>query len=586
VAGRIIQIAVLVALVLAGLYALGTIYAFSQHRFFTVDEYQYGHATWLVAQGQRPYVDFFEHLFPLSFAINAPFFWIVWSFPTAALLLRKIVFFHLAALAVVSGAGCYALTRSPYASLLSSFVPLAFGFSLMSAIDYRPENFAACYFAVSLLLLEWNRRRRSVAVAIASGALALMAAFTMQKIAVLAAGTFSGMLAIDGFQRWLRASGRRSGGEQSPFVAHPVAFVATAALLGTVVLAVIAALGMLPAGFEATILNVIEHEKHYGRFSIFEKGYVDPFWSATRWSTVPILVFALGYLATREGRFWILPIGLSVAGGLMQAAPYPYTFFFLCYATVLVSVRGFARAIEWLQPRIGKAGVLAPLLHCLAVLALVDQLDFVAGRTTNEHQLRVLQKIEAFGSPAEAVIDNAGGAMFSNHASYYYYHGDAHREMFKDYFEEQLLLDYKRSQALFWIRDMRSRKLPQPVRDYLESHYVRADGDLHVLGFREAPTQQARRTRTIDVIRPGNYFVHRVVVVDHTGALEPLREARPGDVLIDGRPLKSDSVWLEAKSYEITLRRYSAGYVISPMPASFFVSAQRGLHYSMMFEYE
>jgi hypothetical protein len=270
----------------------------------------------------------------------------------------------------------------------------------------------------------------------------------------------------------------------------------------------------------------------------------------------------------------------------MQSAPYPYTFVFLCYVTVLVSVRGFCRAIAWLQPRVGKAGELAPLLHCVALVALVNQLGFVAGRTTNDHQLKILLKIEAFGSPVDAVIDSAGGAMFSNHGSYYYYHGDAHREMFRDYFEQQLQLDYRRSQALFWIRDTRSGKLPESVRDYLESHYVQGDGDLHALGFKEALTQQAGRTRTIDVIREGNYFVHRVVVIDQIGALLPVREARPSDLLIDGAPLKRDRIWLDAGSHKVTLRPYSAGYVISPMPAPFFVSQRGGPHYSMMFEYK
>ena len=48
------------------------VYDFGQHRFFTIDEYQYGHATWLVAQGERPYLDFYEHHFPLSYALHAP----------------------------------------------------------------------------------------------------------------------------------------------------------------------------------------------------------------------------------------------------------------------------------------------------------------------------------------------------------------------------------------------------------------------------------------------------------------------------------------------------------------------------------
>ena len=67
---RSIRISVLLLLALSGLYAFAQIYVFSQGRFFTIDEYEYGHATWLVAQGQTPYVDFFEHHFPLSYVIR------------------------------------------------------------------------------------------------------------------------------------------------------------------------------------------------------------------------------------------------------------------------------------------------------------------------------------------------------------------------------------------------------------------------------------------------------------------------------------------------------------------------------------
>ena len=118
------------------------------------------------------------------------------------------------------------------------------------------------------------------------------------------------------------------------------------------------------------------------------------------------------------------------------------------------------------------------------------------------------------------------------------------------------------------------------MRDYLESHYVRADGDLYVLGFKEAPTRRAPRTRTIDVIREGDYFIQR------SGPPALLRRARASDLLIDGRPLEAARIPLEARSYEITLKPDSAGYRISPMPAAFFVSGPSRLHYSMMFEYK
>ena len=58
-----------VVLALAGttLYVLWFTYTFGQERFFTIDEYQWGHASWLVATGQIPYRDFYEHHLPLGY---------------------------------------------------------------------------------------------------------------------------------------------------------------------------------------------------------------------------------------------------------------------------------------------------------------------------------------------------------------------------------------------------------------------------------------------------------------------------------------------------------------------------------------
>ena len=83
---RFVHYASLAALAVAAALTAQTVYTFSQGRFFSIDEWQYGHATWLVAQGARPYLDFFEHHFPLSYVLHAPFFWIDWDFRTGALL--------------------------------------------------------------------------------------------------------------------------------------------------------------------------------------------------------------------------------------------------------------------------------------------------------------------------------------------------------------------------------------------------------------------------------------------------------------------------------------------------------------------
>ncbi len=63
---RSLGLAAALILAVAAVASLYSVYEFGQDRFFTVDEYQFGHATWLVSEGEKPYLDFYEHHFPLS----------------------------------------------------------------------------------------------------------------------------------------------------------------------------------------------------------------------------------------------------------------------------------------------------------------------------------------------------------------------------------------------------------------------------------------------------------------------------------------------------------------------------------------
>jgi hypothetical protein len=162
--------------IVAGLaltWALVSIWAFvdqfAQQRFFTIDEYQYGHATWLVARGELPYVDFYEHHFPLSYVAHAPLLGAEGSFVERALQLRAISFGYLLAMSLVLLASTWWVTRNPFVAALSAGLPLAFGFGLMSQVDYRADNFAACAMVISLALLEANRERASRSIAVAAG---------------------------------------------------------------------------------------------------------------------------------------------------------------------------------------------------------------------------------------------------------------------------------------------------------------------------------------------------------------------------------------------------------------------------------
>lgn len=562
--------AALAVLLASALYCFHGIHAFGQERFFTVDEFQTGHATWLISQGRKPYADFYEHHFPGSYALHAAFLPDEGSFPERALVLRSIVFVYLVLLAGVLVVCVHAATRSLPVALLSGFLPLCFGFSAMSQVDYRADNFAACLFLSCLALLDANRVWRRWGVALLAGVFAGLAVLMTQKAVFLAGGTLA-ILAVRDLRERTPAS---------RWVSHPLAvFVPIVVIVGLAVL-VAGVSGMLPAAFQATIIDAFRHEAAYPEESSSLGRYVFPFLRATWPTTLPILAFASYFLASRDRGFWWVPVVVAVAAGAMAVAQYPYNYVFLCLVLVLCAVRGFAIALDRLRERLPRGEAVAPLLLLLPLATVPNQLGFLDRASSNEQQMNMLRKIEAYTDADDVVIDNAGGALFRDHASYYWYHGDAHQKMFADYFEKQLVRDYRESQALFWIVDFRLKKLPPAVHAFLRRFYISADRGLYTIGSVTPKTGDEARSVAIHVLRAGEYHVHPA---PRDG--EPL-PGQTGRLRIGGELLTGGTVYLEPGSHVVTVLPNSPVMVLSLLPPEAFERQVTGTRpYMPLFQY-
>lgn len=88
----LLRLSVLVVLATVTVGVLGFVWQFTLTRFFTLDEYQWGHATWLIHEGKVPYRDFYEHHLPLGYTFHSLFYSDTSSFTDNALTLRKIAF--------------------------------------------------------------------------------------------------------------------------------------------------------------------------------------------------------------------------------------------------------------------------------------------------------------------------------------------------------------------------------------------------------------------------------------------------------------------------------------------------------------
>ena len=255
-------------------------------------------------------------------------------------------------------------------------------------------------------------------------------------------------------------------------------------------------------------------------------------------------------------------------------AGYPYNFVLPALIVTLLAVRGFALLVRRASARAPKWG---PLLYLLPLMVLPQQLAFLSGRTSNTDQLRVLSTIDRFSGVGDRVIDGAGGALFREHGSYWWVHGTAHRNLRKAYFTRQLIEDYRRSEAIFWIDDFRQRELPATVRAYFESHYIQVDGELYALGFRTTASLGRLLKRRLDVVREGVYHVFP--------ARAELGAGSGGEGLaVDGRPVTGGAVHLTAGLHELFIPPHTRSFLISAVPADAFHGGN-AVH-GMLFEYQ
>ncbi|MGH0030122.1 MAG: hypothetical protein ACQGVC_10055 [Myxococcota bacterium] len=559
--GGVLRACVAVVLGVSALWVAATLHQVGQTRYFTVDEYQFGHASWLVSEGHVPYVDFYEHHWPAQYVLHAPLVAGDAPFPDRALRLRSAAFAWQVLLALALGVATGVVLRDPLAGLLAAQLPLAFGFSALSAVDYRADNFAGVAWLVCLSLLEVGRRRPSAARAATAGALLAVAVLSTQKLALIGGVP----VAV-----WLLRDRLRS--DAVPCVTTPAAFLAGGAVVTGGALLAAAGLGMLGPGFEATVRHAFGHEDLYPAVSL--GSFVAPFWSETWPSTLVWLGLAAVGLATRAGRFLALPLLVALAVGLSIRGRFPYNYLVPCVLGGVLAARGVAWAAARAPSR------WAPLVYLLPLLLLPDQLGFVQGRTSNAHQLHVLAKIERHTGPGDVVVDDAGGALFRDHASHVWYHGPAHRAVMADHFEHQFPLDLRASRAPFWIRDFRFKGLPEPSRRYLLDHYARADGWLYALGF-VVPAADEPVRRTIDVVRAGTWFAYPAP----GGRVAPQGFAE--GVAVDGRPVGAAGVVLGEGPHTLTAPAGGAPLVLTPHARQVFLDRfERMRPYALLFEYE
>ena len=469
------------------------------HKAFSIDEFQYAHAAWLVAQGQVPYRDFFEVHFPLVYQLLAPLFAVLGDDPRNVLALR------VAMLVPLAGA-CAAVAvlnrrEGRVAALLAPVLLLALPPFVRFATEVRPDALAIALFLGALAAL--SLRPATPVRGFAAGALLAAAVWGSQKV-LFYGGLVGAVLAVD-------LAVRRGRGPA--LVLKPRAFLAGAGSVLAAVAAYLTVSGSWGAWWQWCFVWASEHQRHYPGFS--SDKYLLPALAEQPWL---FTLAALGFAAT--GRRWwrsgptrwsdpdlllLLAVPATFGSYALQRAPFPYSLLPFLGVLAPFMARGVAEVFGWLR---------SPGARAVGAGALAALLDGGG----NARQREVLARIATLTGPEDVAYDNSGGYVSRPHAHFYFYTDAYLRGAIAGTLAREIPEALVASGCVLRVDDLRTSGLPPTLRHFLSEHYQPLDGDLSLWGRRYEAHEGTPLEGRFLAVREGRYFVEPEAVLTR-GAL-------------------------------------------------------------------
>jgi len=386
---------------------------------YAIDEFQYSHAAWLVAQGEVPHRDFFEFHFALPYELLS----VLYLGPEAgperirALRLGMVVVLALAlwAMAKLGGAAAPLL-----AALAPSFV--------LHGTEIRPDVFAFAFFLAALAVREKK---------LLAGVLLGLAVLSSQKVLLYGAPV---LLLLD----------RR--------------LVAAFAAVLAAQLAFLAATGSLGAWWEQTWVFAFRHEQAYPGFPVSR--YL---WPALRDHVLLFGLAAFGAWRHRSDRVLLLVLGATLFSFVFARAPFPYALVPFAGMAALFASHGLA--------------ALAPRWRVAALALVLAQGAWgLRSVQTNGGQHAVLAKLGQVTAPTDPVWDSSGGASARPHVGFRFYTNAWIHEAEAATLGARVASEIRQAQCTAALRDVRFEWLPQDARDFVEQHFQPLDGDIRLWG--------------------------------------------------------------------------------------------------------
>lgn len=485
----------------APLVAVAAVAALSSQRFFQMDEFVFVRAAWLVARGEIPYRDFFEHHTPAFYALLAiPLRWAPES--SAALTWARLACLPLALGLLMATAGLARRLVGSRAAAAATLGLVAVPGFLFRLIEVRPDLLAAGAFVACVGLLAGSGGKPTRRAALA-GILWSLAVLSTQKALYYAWGP-----ALLALVEALRSVDRRK------VVPAARVFVGTVAACIVLVLAALAALSALAPFWEQNVELALAWQGSGGSFPVWR--FLGPVmaggWPWFALLAVGIFDFVRRRRGSELGRETVVWLTAAVSGALslvVNPVPWPYNFLPVFPVLVPWVGMGLERVGEWgggPWRRDRAAAWFLLLAGLVAAPAFVRELARGQGE-----QRRLVDRVLTATRPTEAVFDSNGGYLFRPSAYWIWYHSAAMRRLLAGQFEREVVPSLLQSGAVAWLEDDRFLELPAPVQQFVRSHYQRFDGALHLWGQAFAPPATAGIAASASFLAPrsGIYLAAR-----------------------------------------------------------------------------
>lgn len=513
------------------------------HKAFSIDEFQYAHAAWLMAHGQVPYRDFFEVHFPLVYQLLAPVFRLLGDDPRNVLALRAAMLVPLAGACV----SVFLLNRREghIAALLAPVMLLCSPGFLHFATEVRPDALTAALFLGALAAL--SVQPGTVRSSFLAGALLVASAWGSQK-ALLFGGLVAAVLLADLLLR-----------RNAPpaLIAAPRAFFAGLACATGAVAMYLTVTGSWSAWWQWCFVWASEHQRHYPGFS-WREYLVPALWEQPAF----FLLAGVGFVARvprllkcsrTPDLLLFVAVPATFGAYALQRAPFPYSLLPFLGVLAPFAARGVLSVLTKLRTPMGRTVGLAGLFCLFGVQAA--QVELLLDGGGNARQREVLARIAVLTGPEDVVYDNSGGFVSRPHAHFYFYTDAYLRGSLAGLLSDEMPRVLVEQGCVMRVDDLRTSGLPLALRRFLDTHYQPYDGDLFLWGQRyRVPMYSGVLEDRFLAVRTDRYFVQPASTLD------------TGTLLVDGERITAPEFSLSRGEHTLRYEGHAESFQLLWLP--------------------